>query len=455
MDNDKKYMRRNTVSKCYVASGIPEDEWSGDSDNGEDNVVDNRDGVNDNRSWEDNPESIKFCNKDYSTASGSNSGSDNSSSNNSSSDSSGSNNSSSDNSSSNNSSSDSSGSNNSSSDNSSSNNSSDRAVTIAVVITVAVTIAVVIAVGNKMPEKKPDWFHVPAPTGTKYNKLKNDLKKLKLHTVCEEAQCPNIGECWNIGTATIMLLGDTCTRGCKFCSVKTSSKPLPPDVNEPFNTAKAVCEWNMNYIVLTSVDRDDLADGGANHFAKTVELIKFSRPDILIECLVSDFQGNIDSVKRLALSGMDVYAHNIETVKRLQKYVRDRRANYEQSLFVLKKAKEINPKLYTKTSIMLGLGETKEEVLEAMHHVRDNDIDVITFGQYLRPTKNHLNVVEYISPQSFDYYKEEGLKMGFKYIASGPLVRSSYKAGEYFMKNLVEQSKNNLESNTLKLQGAK
>ncbi|SBS93368.1 lipoyl synthase (LipA) [Plasmodium malariae] len=444
MDNDKKYMRRNTVSKCYVASGIPEDEWSGDSDNGEDNVVDNRDGVNDNRSWEDNPESIKFCNKDYSTASGSNSGSDNSSSNNSSSDSSGSNNSSSDNSSSNNSSSDSSGSNNSSSDNSSRSDGRRPAMELQRP-----------KVGNKMPEKKPDWFHVPAPTGTKYNKLKNDLKKLKLHTVCEEAQCPNIGECWNIGTATIMLLGDTCTRGCKFCSVKTSSKPLPPDVNEPFNTAKAVCEWNMNYIVLTSVDRDDLADGGANHFAKTVELIKFSRPDILIECLVSDFQGNIDSVKRLALSGMDVYAHNIETVKRLQKYVRDRRANYEQSLFVLKKAKEINPKLYTKTSIMLGLGETKEEVLEAMHHVRDNDIDVITFGQYLRPTKNHLNVVEYISPQSFDYYKEEGLKMGFKYIASGPLVRSSYKAGEYFMKNLVEQSKNNLQSNTLKLQGAK
>ncbi|KAI4836348.1 lipoyl synthase [Plasmodium brasilianum] len=484
MDNDKKYMRRNTVSKCYVASGIPEDEWSGDSDNGEDNVVDNRDGVNDNRSWEDNPESIKFCNKDYSTASGSNSGSDNSSSNNSSSDSSGSNNSSSDNSSSNNSSSDSSGSNNSSSDNSSSNNSSsdssgsnnsssdnsssnnsssdssgsNNSSSDNSSRSDGRRPAMELQrpkVGNKMPEKKPDWFHVPAPTGTKYNKLKNDLKKLKLHTVCEEAQCPNIGECWNIGTATIMLLGDTCTRGCKFCSVKTSSKPLPPDVNEPFNTAKAVCEWNMNYIVLTSVDRDDLADGGANHFAKTVELIKFSRPDILIECLVSDFQGNIDSVKRLALSGMDVYAHNIETVKRLQKYVRDRRANYEQSLFVLKKAKEINPKLYTKTSIMLGLGETKEEVLEAMHHVRDNDIDVITFGQYLRPTKNHLNVVEYISPQSFDYYKEEGLKMGFKYIASGPLVRSSYKAGEYFMKNLVEQSKNNLESNTLKLQGAK
>ncbi|GAW82129.1 lipoyl synthase [Plasmodium gonderi] len=296
-------------------------------------------------------------------------------------------------------------------------------------------------VGNKMPEKKPDWFHVPAPTGKKYKQLKTDLKKLNLHTVCEEAQCPNIGECWNIGTATIMLLGDTCTRGCKFCSIKTSSKPLPPDINEPFNTAKAICEWDINYVVLTSVDRDDLVDGGATHFAKTIELIKFSRPDILIECLVSDFQGNVDSVRKLALSGMEVYAHNIETVKRLQKYVRDRRANYEQSLRVLKIAKEINPMLYTKTSIMLGLGETKEEVLEAMLDVRQHNIDVITFGQYLRPTKNHLNVVEYISPQMFDYYKDEGMKMGFKYIASGPLVRSSYKAGEYFMKSLVEERK--------------
>ncbi|CAA9989892.1 lipoyl synthase, putative [Plasmodium knowlesi strain H] len=294
-------------------------------------------------------------------------------------------------------------------------------------------------VGNKMPEKKPDWFHVPAPTGKKYNKLKEDLKKLKLHTVCEEAQCPNIGECWNIGTATIMLLGDTCTRGCKFCSIKTSSKPLAPDANEPFNTAKAICEWDINYVVLTSVDRDDLPDGGASHFAKTIELIKFSRPEILIECLVSDFQGNVDSIRKLANSGMEVYAHNIETVRRLQKFVRDRRANYEQSLRVLKIAKEINPMLYTKTSIMLGLGETKEEVLEAMSDVRQHNIDVITFGQYLRPTKNHLNVVEYVSPQMFDFYKEEGMKMGFKYIASGPLVRSSYKAGEYFMKSLVEQ----------------
>lgn len=296
-------------------------------------------------------------------------------------------------------------------------------------------------VGGDMPDKRPDWFHVPAATGTKYKKLKEDLKALKLHTVCEEAQCPNIGECWNIGTATIMLLGDTCTRGCRFCSIKTSSKPLPPDSNEPFNTAKAICEWDINYVVLTSVDRDDLPDGGADHFAKTVELIKFSKPSILIECLVSDFQGSFESIKRLALSGLDVYAHNVETVKRLQKYVRDKRANYEQSLCVLKTAKEINPQLYTKTSVMLGLGETKEEVLETMLDARKHNIDVITFGQYLRPTKNHLNVVEYISPKMFDYYKEAGLKMGFHYIASGPLVRSSYKAGEYYLRHLVEKRK--------------
>jgi len=225
-----------------------------------------------------------------------------------------------------------------------------------------------------MPEgRRPDWFHVPAPGGkeTKFDELKNTVKSLGLHTVCEEAQCPNIGECWNGGTGTIMLLGDTCTRGCKFCAVKTAAAPAPPDPFEPFKTADAVVSWGINYVVLTSVDRDDMPDGGASHFAHTVENIKLKKPSILVECLVSDFAGDLNAVSTLAKSGLDVYAHNVETVKRLQKYVRDHRAGYEQSLSVLRHAKEVNRALYTKTSLMLGLGETRNEVLEAMKDIRE------------------------------------------------------------------------------------
>ena len=238
-------------------------------------------------------------------------------------------------------------------------------------------------VGGVMPEgRRPNWFRVPAPGGkeSKYEELKSTVRELGLHTVCEEAQCPNIGECWNGGTGTIMLLGDTCTRGCKFCAVKTASKPPPADVFEPFKTAEALSRWNITYVVLTSVDRDDMEDGGAGHFATTVELIKQKRPDLLVECLVSDFAGDLKAVTTLATSGLDVYAHNVETVKRLQKYVRDHRAGYEQSLNVLKHAKEMNPKLYTKTSLMLGLGETEEEVLEAMRDIRAAGVDVLTLG---------------------------------------------------------------------------
>ena len=299
-------------------------------------------------------------------------------------------------------------------------------------------------VGGDMPEgKRPDWFRVPAPggKGTKFDELRDTVSSLGLHTVCEEAQCPNIGECWNGGTGTLMLLGDTCTRGCKFCAVKTDSKPPPPDPFEPFKTAEALSKWNLTYVVLTSVDRDDMEDGGAGHFATTVELIKQTIPHMLVECLVSDFAGDLKAVEKLAKSGLDVYAHNVETVKRLQKYVRDHRAGYEQSLRVLKHAKEVNPKLFTKTSIMLGLGETKEEVIEAMKDIRANDVDVITFGQYLRPTDHHLAVVEYITPQMFEFYKVEGEKLGFKYVASGPMVRSSYKAGEFFMEHMIKSRK--------------
>jgi len=271
--------------------------------------------------------------------------------------------------------------------------------------------------------------------------VKDSLSELKLNTVCEEAQCPNIGECWNGGTGTIMLLGDTCTRGCMFCAVDTSQTPPPPDPFEPFKTAEAVAAWGVDYIVLTSVDRDDIPDGGSGHFATTVDLIKYNKPELLVECLVSDFRGDLKAVEKLALSGLDVYAHNVETVKRLQSFVRDPRAGYEQSLSTLKHAKTVKPDLYTKTSLMLGLGETDEEVIQTMKDLRAIDVDVVTFGQYLRPTEHHLSVVSYVTPEKFDYFREVGEELGFKYVASGPMVRSSYKAGEFYLTHMINKER--------------
>lgn len=300
-----------------------------------------------------------------------------------------------------------------------------------------------------MPEQRPDWFRVPAPSQaseSRYQTVKESLGKLDLHTVCEEAQCPNIGECWNGGTGTIMLLGDTCTRGCMFCAVNTAAKPPPPDPFEPFKTAKAVVDWGVDYIVLTSVDRDDLPDGGAQHFATTVELLKQQKPELLVECLVSDFQGDTDAVAVLAASGLDVYAHNVETVERLQRFVRDPRAGYRQSLDTLAHAKRVNPSLYTKTSLMLGLGETEDEVIQTMKDLRAVDVDVVTFGQYLRPTEHHLAVVEYVRPEVFDKYRQLGEEMGFKYVASGPMVRSSYKAGEFYLTHMIQEGRKKASS---------
>jgi len=300
-------------------------------------------------------------------------------------------------------------------------------------------------VGAEMPVGRPSWFRVPAPSqaaNSRYQQVKESLSSLSLHTVCEEAQCPNIGECLNGGTGTIMLLGDTCTRGCMFCAVKTSAAPPPPDPFEPMKTADAVSKWGVDYIVLTSVDRDDIEDGGAGHFASTVELIKRSSGgEMLVECLVSDFRGDLGSVEVLARSGLDVYAHNVETVERLQKFVRDPKAGYHQSLSTLRHAKSVQPDLYTKTSIMLGLGETDDEVIQTMHDLRSIDVDVVTFGQYLRPTDDHLSVVEYVKPEKFDYFREIGEELGFKYVASGPMVRSSYKAGEFFLENMIKRER--------------
>lgn len=303
-------------------------------------------------------------------------------------------------------------------------------------------------VGPKGKQKQitrlPSWLKTPIPDSTSYKKIKNDLRGLNLHTVCEEARCPNISDCWGgsskaAATATIMLMGDTCTRGCRFCSVKTSKAPPPLDPHEPEHTAEALARWGLGYVVLTSVDRDDLADGGAHHFAETVRKIKSKSPTTLVECLTGDYAGDLDMVSLVAGSGLDVYAHNVETVEALTPMVRDRRATFRQSLAVLRAAKAANPTLITKTSIMLGLGETESQIQDALRELRAIDVDVVTFGQYMRPTKRHMAVHEYVRPDVFDMWKDRALEMGFLYCASGPLVRSSYKAGEAFIENVLKK----------------
>lgn len=304
-----------------------------------------------------------------------------------------------------------------------------------------------VTMGNTKQPRIPTHLRAKIPTGSSYTSIKSDLRKLNLHTVCEEARCPNIGECWSGGkssaTATIMLMGDQCTRGCRFCSVKTNRKPGPLDLHEPENTAEAISRWGLGYIVLTSVDRDDLVDGGAAHIAETILKIKQKAPSILVEALTPDFSGRHADVRTVALSGLDVFAHNVETVPRCTPFVRDRRANFNQSLDVLRFAKEESRKegkeLITKTSIMLGVGEETEEVVEALKRLREVDVDVVTFGQYMRPTKGHMKVARYVEPAEFDKWREVAEEMGFLYVASGPLVRSSYKAGEFFIENVLKK----------------
>jgi len=298
---------------------------------------------------------------------------------------------------------------------------------------------------KKERKRLPRWLQTPIPKGANYSKLKSDLRNLNLSTVCEEARCPNIGECWGgdsgTATATIMLMGDECTRGCRFCSVKTSKNPGPLDPMEPVNTAQAIGKWGVNYVVLTSVDRDDIADGGAAHLAECVSELKKEVPELLVEVLSPDFRGDLAAVETLATSGLDVFAHNLETVNRLQAFVRDPRANYKQSMDVLLRAKESTGGILTKTSLMLGLGERDEEIVETMEDLRRNSVDVVTFGQYMQPTKRHLKVKEYVTPERFKHWETVGLEMGFAYVASGPLVRSSYKAGEYYIKNIIDKQR--------------
>ena len=346
----------------------------------------------------------------------------------------------------------------------------------------------------KQQQRHPDWLKVQRPGGEDYMRIRNGLRASKLATVCEEARCPNIGECWSskkgAATATIMVLGDTCTRGCRFCNVKTSRTPPLPADDEPEKTAEAIASWSVDYVVITSVDRDDIFDGGAEHYARVVRRVKVGgrqlgegeaaaggrrfpgplspslarpsarvhlshlrtpqttnvqyalqpaswraqelKPTMRLECLTPDFNGTsgLDGVATVATAGLDVYAHNIETVERLQRTVRDRRAGYGESIRVLEHARKVNPKVVTKTSIILGFGEEPHEIRQTMRDMRDAGVEIFTLGQYLRPSKRHMKVARMLTPEEYDGWRDEGMAMGFKYVASGPLVRSSYKAGE-------------------------
>ncbi len=288
---------------------------------------------------------------------------------------------------------------------------------------------------------KPPWLKVRMPGSPRYHELKSRARDLRLATVCEEARCPNIGECWGGGTATFMVMGDTCTRGCRFCSVKTAKNPDALDPWEPMNLAIAIAELGLDYVVVTSVDRDDVEDGGAAHFAECITQTRDKAPKTLIEVLIPDFRGNVDHLRKVVDAKPEVIAHNIETIRRLTHPVRDKKATYDQSLKVLADIKVLDPSRYTKSSIMVGLGETPEEVIECMRDLRAVDCDFLTIGQYLQPTKKHIKVDGFVHPDIFELWREEGLAMGFKYVASAPLVRSSYKAGEFFLTEFIQKQR--------------
>jgi lipoic acid synthetase len=271
------------------------------------------------------------------------------------------------------------------------------------------------------------------PGGERYRRVRDTLAGLRLHTVCAEAHCPNVGECWGGGTATVMLLGDVCTRACRFCNVRTDARPPPPDPDEPRHVAEAVRSLGLEYVVVTSVDRDDLPDGGAAHFAEAIRRLK-EVPGLHVEVLTPDFRGDAEAVRTVGRAGPDVFANNLETVRRLTPAVRDARAGYDQTLDVLARMRAEFPRILTKSSIMVGLGETPAEVDEAMADLRRAGVEILTLGQYLRPSDRHLPVVEFVPPERFRAYEEAGRRHGFRFVASGPLVRSSYRAGELFLK---------------------
>ena len=285
--------------------------------------------------------------------------------------------------------------------------------------------------------RKPQWLRAPMPSGRVFSEVRKIVHEHRLATVCEESMCPNIGECWNNGTATLMLMGAVCTRACQFCAVDTGNPRGWLDPEEPEHAARSVELMGLKYVVLTSVDRDDLADGGAAHYAECVRAVKRRNPQTAVEALTPDFSGRHDCVQTVVDSGLEVFAQNVETVRRLTHVVRDRRAGYEQTLDVLSHAKRHRPDVLTKTSLMVGLGETDDELREALVDLRAAGVDIVTFGQYLRPTANHLPVERYATPGQFERYRQWGLELGFMEVVSGPLVRSSYRADRVLEQNNV------------------
>jgi lipoyl synthase len=285
--------------------------------------------------------------------------------------------------------------------------------------------------------RKPPWLRAKMPSGEKYARVRQNVRENRLATVCEESMCPNIGECWNNGTATLMIMGSVCTRACKFCAVDTGNPRGWLDAEEPANAARSVQLMDLRYVVITSVDRDDLPDGGAAHYAACVRAIKALNPDTAVEALTPDFRGDLAAIETVVASGLEVYAQNVETVRRLTHPVRDARAGYEQTLNVLAHAKRFRPGVLTKTSLMVGLGETNAEIVEALEDLKARNVDIVTFGQYLRPTQNHLPVERFVTPDEFAEYRRIGLEMGFLEVVSGPLVRSSYRADRVFEQNNV------------------
>ncbi len=285
--------------------------------------------------------------------------------------------------------------------------------------------------------KKPDWLRVRSQSSEEFHAVKSVVRQQKLATVCEEAKCPNVHECWSRGTATIMLMGDVCTRACRFCAVNTGNPNGWLDSDEPANTARAVKLMGLQYVVLTSVNRDDLADGGASHYAEGVRATKSLNPKTAVEALTPDFLGDKSAVEILVESGIDVFAQNVETVHRLTSTVRDPRAGYWQTIGVLAHSKTFRSDVLTKTSLMLGLGESEGELKQCMDDLRKHSVDILTLGQYLQPTKNHLPVDRFVTPEEFDSYRQWGLERGFEEVVSGALVRSSYRAEQVLRKNNV------------------
>ena len=277
--------------------------------------------------------------------------------------------------------------------------------------------------------RKPDWIKVRLPSNPVYFSTKALISDLNLHTVCESAQCPNRWECWSSGTATFMIAGDRCTRACGFCAV-TTAKPFALEADEPERVAKAILRMKLKHVVITAVARDDLKDGGAAHFARTITTVRAAQPELVIEVLTPDFHAKEDCLQIVAEAGPDIFNHNLETVERLTSAVRSR-AKYRTSLTVLRRMKEIAPHINTKSGLMLGLGEQEDELLTAMDDLRASNVEVLTLGQYLRPSPQHLPVVSYVHPDKFEEYKRIGYEKGFTYVASGPLVRSSYHAADY------------------------